>query len=630
MRYIVCATVLTSLCAVAQEQPQKKPPLENLVVSAGRTPMDISQSGSAITVIDREQLENRGSAFLLDVLRDVPGLAVSRSGGFGATTQIRLRGSEANHVLVVIDGVEINDPSLGDAVDFAHISARNLQRVEVIRGPQSALWGSDAIGGVISIVTREAVDRLSMSGFVEGGSFSSQQAGFNISGRGDSYSYSGSMSLLDTDGVNVSRSGDEKDGYDNQTFNFKTQLNLKEDWLIGASVRRTAATTQFDPTSFVSGLPEDGDRVTEVDRTYASVFSNLASDSWNHQFELNLLDTDNRNFSDGVAGTRQSAERLTASYQGVLDFQSQSLVFAFEYEEDDFTQRGSSLFGDPNQDQIISNRGSVVEYRNNGFEPLNFALSARYDSSSAFDDVLTYRLTASYELSSETRFRLAVGSGQKRPTFTELFGFFPDQFVGNPNLEPEQSVSWEIGIDQYLGPIRGEITYFNERLEDEINGFVFDPNTFSFTAANQDGTSHRQGLEFALAGEIGGRFRYNASYTYTDADEPNGLGERIELRRPRHKASANLNFSATSNANLNLNLTYNGTQQDLFFPPFPDPSQVVDLETYLLLNIAGRWDFSPRFAVSARLENLLDEDYEEVFGFRAPGVGAYLGLHFRN
>lgn len=625
MRYLIVAAGCTALTVGAQETE-----LENLVVSAARTPIALEQSGSSITVIDRAELENRQATFLLDVLRDVPGVAVSRSGSFGSTTQIRLRGSEANHVLVLVDGVEMNDPSLGDAVDFAHISARNLERIEVIRGPQSALWGSDAVGGVISIVTREATKPLSLSGYVEAGSFSTKTAGAHISGRGESFAYSGNVALFDTDGTNISRSGPEDDGYDNQTFSFKTSFDLTDRWTAGATLRRTSATTQFDPTDFGTGFPTDGDNETEVNRSYGSVFSTFSAGSWRHEFNLDLLSTDNKNFANGNIGTRQAADKVSLSYQAALQWRDQGVVFALEHEEDDFEQRGDSPFGDPNQDQVISNRGYIVEYHNNSYDPLNFSISARHDSNSDFDDVTSYRISGSYQINDATRLRAAVGTGQKRPTFTELFGFFPDQFLGNPNLQPEESTAWEVGVNQYFGTVRTEITYFNERLKNEINGFVFDLNTFQFTAENQDGNSRRQGIEFGLSGDLGQRVSYSASYTYTDADEPNGDGRRVELRRPKHRGSANLNFSVTPRANINLNLTYNGTQQDQFFPPFPNPSEIVDLDNYTLVNLAGHWEMTPRLTLTGRVENLLDEDYEEVFGFRAPGTGAFVGLQFKN
>ena len=628
MRILILAVLGFSASVSADEAPKE---LDDLVVSASRSPVFRDQSGSSITVIDREQLERRQSVLLLDVLRDVPGVAVSRSGTFGSTAQVRMRGSEANHVLVIIDGVEINDPSQGDAVDFAHLAARNIERIEIIRGPQSALWGSDAVAGVISIVTKEATAPFSVQGFAEAGSFATTHGGFRLSGLDESYSYSANLSYLDTDGTNISRIGDEDDSYDNLTADFKTAISFSDAWSASASLRRTTASTQFDPVDFfTTGLPTDGDRETEISQTYAQIGVQLETQNWVHGWKLSFLDTDNENFADGLTNSRQASESLGFSYQASVTWGDRSLTLAIDHEEDDFIQRGAaSPFGDPNQDQTTRSTGYVAEYRAQVVEPLNVSLSVRYDDNSDFDSIVSYRGAASYALSDLTRFKASVGTGQTRPTFTELFGFFPDQFIGNPNLEPERSFAWEIGVEQSFGALTVDLSYFNERLEDEINGFVFDPATFLFTADNQVGTSHREGVEFSLGGDLTDWFTVAASYTYTDSDEPDGVGgSQRELRRPQNRLSLNLNFIPSIRSNLNLNVTHNGEQQDLFFPPFPEPSQRLDLDSYTLVSLSGHFDISDTFRLLARVENLLDEEYEEVFGFRAPGVGVYAGIQF--
>ena len=603
-----------------------------LVVSAARVPIPQAEAGSAITVISREQLERRQSAFLADVLRNVPGVAVSRSGTLGSTTQVRIRGAEANHVLVVIDGVEINDPSLGDEVDFAHLMTHDIERVEVVRGPQSALWGSDAVAGVINIVTRSAAGESAARGFVDGGSFSTWNAGAGLGLVQDRLTVDGGVSYLETDGTNISRSGDEDDGYANLTVNFKAKLAVSDRLELRAFLRHTDVDKDFDAIDFfTTGLPTDADRETEIQQSYGRFGGTFRAGSWIHRFGVTVTDTDNENFADGSFDSSQAGQKVGLQWQSTLSWAQHSLTAAIEREDEEFEQRGTAtFFGDPNQDQDMDTTALVFEYRTRLWERLSLSLGGRYDDNSDFDDAATYRVAASLPITDAARLRASVATGQKRPTFTERFGFFADQFIGNPDLQPEESVAWEVALEQQLGKVRFEIGYFDEQLEDEINGFVFDPNTFLFTAENQGGKSDRRGVELSVRSRLSDRVDLASSYAYTHADEPAAAGgSQRELRRPRHQASLNLNSAALAERlNLNLNVTYNSEQLDLFFPPFPQPSQRLELSGFALLNLAAHYRLSERLRLVARVENLLDEDYEEVVGFAEPGRAAYLGIRF--
>jgi vitamin B12 transporter len=255
---------------------------------------------------------------------------------------------------------------------------------------------------------------------------------------------------------------------------------------------------------------------------------------------------------------------------------------------------------------------------------LNLSASIRYDDNSDFDNVSTYRLTSSYLFSgTSTRLRASVGSGQKAPTFIELFGFFPGLFIGNPDLEPEKTQGFDIAVVQSWGQWQGSAGYFNERLTDEI-ATSFVPGTFMSTVVNLPGKSRRQGVELELNGQLTTDLRLQFSYTYTDSEQPDGS---VEVRRPQHMAAANLNYRfADQRANVNLNLSYTGSQQDLvFLPPFFIPESV-ELDQYLLVDLSGRYALSKRLELNIRVENLFDEDYTTVVGYRTPGRGIYAGL----
>ena len=300
-----------------------------------------------------------------------------------------------------------------------------------------------------------------------------------------------------------------------------------------------------------------------------------------------------------------------------------------EREEEDYRQRGPLSWGlDPNQDRERDTDSVAIEYRSDVSDSLSLALSGRYDDNSEFDSSNTYRVEAVYQLNDNARLRGAYGTAVKNPTFSERFGFYTN-FIGNPNLEPEESTSWELGIDQQIGDLSLSATVFDAELDNEIDGFVYDAVNFGYTAANKEGRSKRQGAEVTAATNINESLSINAAYTYTDSVEPDGAGGlQDEVRRARHTASLNLAWQALDNLHINTNAQYNGSQLDQFFPPWPNPSEMVRLSDYTLLNINANYSASDKLDIYLRLDNLLDENYEEVYGYQTLGFGASLGLRY--
>ncbi|TDJ47972.1 MAG: TonB-dependent receptor [Gammaproteobacteria bacterium] len=625
--------VLTSTIAAQQSDDA----LENILVTASRTPVPASRVGSSYTVISREDLERRQIVYVTDALRDVPGFSISRAGTFGSQTQLRVRGAEANQVMVLIDGVEANDPALGDEFQFDQLLVTGIDRIEIIRGPQSALWGSDALAGIVNLITTRGTEPFSANGFLEAGSFGTTHVGGHLTSTGAIYDINVSVSRVDTDGSNISRVGDEDDGNRNTTLNLNAGAQLSERTRLEFFARHTDSVRDYDAIDFVTtGLPVDADRQTDATQEYlrVSVATAVLENRWTHRFSVTRLETDNENFGDGLSLGSTAAEKLGFYYQTSLaltESDSHRLTFAVDREEQRFSQRGTaSPFGDPNQDQEVDTTGYVLEYQGLELGPFSFSAALRHDDNSDFDDVNTYRVTGSYLVdASGTRLHASLGTGQKSPTFIERFGFFSGEFVGNQDLKPERSEGWEIGFEQSFrnNSLSIAATYFDEQLEDEIDGFVFDPGTFLFTAANRPGKSRRQGIELQFTASPGDHLDLSASYTYTDSTELASLGDEVdELRRPTNMLAVNLNFSPWPRANFNLNVSYNGSQDDIFFPPFPLPSERVGLDSYTLVDLAATYRLTPTVQLIGRIENLLDENYEDVVGFSTPGVGAYFGV----
>lgn len=617
--------------------------IEELIVTASLEPVEAAVVSSSVTVITREEIEQKQVRYLSDLLRDVPGFAVSQAGGPGSLTQVRVRGSEANQLLVLIDGIRANDPASGDEFQFQYALTSNIERIEIVRGPQSAIWGTDALAGVINIIRRttasEGAGRYDAN--FETGSFGTREGGVSGAGRFGRATLSGGIEYLETDGINASREGDEKDGADNLNLNGRLALEASESLDLIFTGQRVEATTEFDGISFVTGLPEDSDQYTEADRTYLGAEGRFTPQGsrWRGSAAINYLDTDNSNYAFGSPNGSTSAETLefrlrTSVLLGRQANGNHRLTFALDREDVDFSQRGvASAFGDPNQDQSYDVTGLAAEYAGRTDSGFNWNFSGRHDDFSDFDDATTWQFGISRWLESGIRVRGTVGTGSKAPTFIERYGFFPELFIGNPDLKPETSEGWEIGVDMPLGEtgLGLSATYFSQDLEDEINGFIFDPETFLFTAENEIGTSERQGVELMLDGSLGEQLTFVATYTYTDATQPDPEEGTIrEVRRPRHMASISANYVfADGRANLNLGIEYNGEQLDNFFPPPSFARTTVKLDDYTVVGLRGSWQINSQWEATARVENLFDEDYEEVLGFARPGRAAYVGLRAR-
>ena len=605
--------------------------IEEVLVSASLIPITASRSANAVTVIDRAQLRNRATVSLSNILRDVPGFSVSQVGVLGSQTQIRVRGAEANHLLVTIDGVEANDPSQGDEFSWGTLTASDIERIEIIRGPQSSLRGSDAVAGVVNIITRSA-EKSSVGLFLESGSWATHHSGFNIGHKQGDFDIRFGLSHIESAGDNIARTGDENDGYRNTTYNIRSGLKLSDQMDISFAARESAGMNQFDADNDFDGLIEDQDRVSEFENSTMRLQGDYSSKdgTWQHKILMSQSKSDNGAFADKAKGNVTASTKDQFQYIGSFtwDQGAQNIAALIEREKEDWMQRGEISWGvyDPNQDRERDTDSVAVEYRTDINDHLTLAASARHDDNSEFDSAKTYRAEVIYQLTEAIRLRSAVGTAVKNPTFTERFGFYTN-FIGNPNLIPEESTSWELGADQLImgGDLTLSLTIFDAELENEIDGFVYDPATFAYTSSNINGTSERKGAELSAVGNISESMSLSAAYTYTDSTGDDAVRE---VRRPRHIASLNLGWQAAHNLHLNTNIQFTGEQTDVYFPPFPEPSQVVALSNHTLVNINLNYSATKKLEMYLKLENALNDNYEEVFGYQTLGFGASLGLRY--
>ncbi len=602
-----------------------------IIVSASRAPEGVKSSVAPITaVITPPKIASiRQTREVADALRDFPSVAVSSIAG---QTQIRLRGSEANHVLVLIDGIEVSDPFAGE-FDIGTLQGEIDTSAELILGPQSALYGSDAIGGVFAYYSARGCDGP-FEGYLEGGSNSTLNASARAGLCEDWGEVNLSATHVSTDGEPNARNGTRDIGRDSTTVSAKIKLFPTDNLTIRAVGRFVSTEGDFNDQDFDSTSPTFGFVIDspetrfENEAIYALVGAELVAldERWIHDLSFQIADIARDSFGPFGRTFGNEGERYKASYVSSLDFRSNTLAhrltFAADWEEERY--RNTDPFGFAfTGTRSNENVGLVGEYQ---LESRNFLVSAaiRHDINDNFADATTFRIAGSVELSPFTKLRGAVGTGIKNPGFYELFGFVDGRFIGNENLRPEKSTGWEIGIDQELldGRVDVSLVYFESDLEDEIFTSFPAPD-FIATPANRDTDSTRRGVEFSGTAELSDHLTLTARYTYLDSEE-DGV---TEVRRPESIAAASLDWtSPRKDVRASLVIRHNGEAEDL---AFTDPSFVpvrVTLDDYTLVNLYGEIDLAKGISVFARVENLLDDRFEQVFSFVSPGLTATAGF----
>ena len=605
----------------AQESQKDAIEIEEVLVSASLIPIVASRSANAITVIDSEQIKLRAAQSVSDLLRDVPGLAVSSYGALGSLTSIRARGSESNHLVVLVDGVEVNDPSQSDMLNWGTLSAADIERIEIIRGPQSSLRGSDAVAGVINIITSQANHALSADVFSEYGSRATSKNGFSLGHNSGKFSVRLGATHLETDGINIQPStGNDIDGYRNTGINLKAGYQYNDQLNLSLTSRKTTGMNEFD------GFPEVQSSDFSRFHNRVSADYNSADGLWSHAVSLADSDFENDNFkqeeSQSVANGSTSSSKQNYQYIGSRFWQEkdQRLSLALEREKEDYKQQGGWAFGADANKLVSRNTNSVtIEYRFDPIESVTLAASAREDDNDFFGKSNTQRLEAIFQHSDSLRLRGAWGTAVKNPTFTELYGIYSG-FQSNPNLNPEESKSWELGLDTSLADerVQLEATYFNAQLTDEI-GSSCDAN-WTCTPINIEGISDRQGVELSTSFTVSDSLLINAAYTYTDSQDPDGVEEQL---RAKHIGSVNVAWQPKPDTKVNINIQHNGSQTDY---GFPNP---VKLDAYTLVNVNANYTASDKMDIYLSLNNLFDEDYQQVNGYETLGFGAYIGLRYK-
>ena len=602
-------------------------PAETIVVTGARTPLEAGEAPASVTVLEEELVENLSLPATADLLRLVPGASVSTGGPRGTQTQLRLRGGEANHTLLFVDGIRFNDPAAGNEARFELLTADALSRIEVVRGPQSALWGSEAIGGVVSLTTADVRRAPGFSALAEYGSLDTSRLFAQGAARAGEVALSAAAGGQRSDGIDSFGAGGERDGFDSRSVSAKavfTSLPALELGLVGHWIEGMSEYDGFDPVTF-----KRADTFDETENRIAAVrgWGVYEAGSWRLSADAGHLDSANRNFLGTSPLNRTAGARTALGAQVARSFGGHALIAAAEHQAEDFRARDQIYFGGSDQDRERSLTAFVGEWRAEWTPFLSTDVAVRHDSFSAFADATTLRATGVVTPAQGWRLHAAYGEGIAQPTFYDLYGFFPGSFEGNPDLKPERSQGWEAGLRWSGGGLALGATAFAHRLQDEIVD-VFDPVTFLGSTANASGRSRRRGLELEGEYRPSDSLFLGFNYTFLDAEERQVEGAALvrEVRRPRH--SANL-FAGGERGRLSWGATasYVGKRRDRDFDLWPAP--VVVLDDYLLASLRLGWRLTDEIEAFGRVENALDADYRDVVGYETAGRTVHAGLRLR-
>jgi len=613
---------------------------ETVVVTATRTPQPLDLTGTSMSVITADDLNIQQTAVVTDILAETPGLMVNRAGGVGQPASISLRGAETGQTVVLIDGVRINDPSATDeGAILSDVLVNHIDRIEVLRGPQSTLYGSDAIGGVVNILTKRGGGApFGGTAMAEGGSFDTWHLNAAANGAADNVEYGAALNYFDTGGISAadSRHGNtEPDGYDNFGATFNTRTHFGQDWSVDLRAYYTHGHDDFDdnfPPPLFQIADSAADNTNELFAGYAGVNAVLGP----VQNRLALIETHGaRDYFDSASDIVHlnydyigNATRF--EYQGIVDFDPASqLTFGAETEERSFRNDNfglNALFSPPLQQGHDRISSGYAQMQSTFFDQLTLTGGVRYDDDEEFGGHTSLKLAGAWRVPGwGTAFRANYGDGFKAPSLYESFSQYSNPL--HP-LQPETAKGWEIGADQMLldNRLRASLTYFERHTHNQIDfqncfsptdapGCPFRLNQFGYYE-NLDRT-HASGFEAEIDAHITDTLSLTADYTNLTAK--NTLTGTELARRPRSSASGVITWLPLPKLTLGTSVVFVGDR-------FDDGRNFTPLDSNTTVNVFGSYAVTEKLELFARIENLADERSELVSGYGRMGRAAYGGI----
>ncbi|MEM7078965.1 MAG: TonB-dependent receptor [Pseudomonadota bacterium] len=584
------------------------PPIETIVVEATRLNQSQHEMGSSVYVIDGEDIQAAGYDFLVDALAAAPGVTINQNGTYGGSASVRIRGASSDQTMVLIDGVQVNDPSSpGGAFDFARLDPANIEQIEILSGPQSTLWGSDAIGGVISIVTKRPQEQFQGDVFFEYGSEATARAGLSISNAGAAGNFRIGVAAIDSDGISKAdenNGNSEEDGYESVSVTAQGELNLPRDITLGITAHQNAAEAEFDSFVFgAQGNVGDGDQLSDTEEWSGQVRLVVPTldGRLEHEVIVGYSDIERENFSNGASSFSADGDRQIYRYLGRYQInEANTLAFGVEREN---TESGSD-------DNRIDSVFGLWETKPTQDLTLTFGL--RNDDIEDGASETTARAAFAYQASDVLTVRGSWGQGFKAPTLFQRTFFCCGALAPNPGLRPEESDGFDLGLDWQAASDDTSIsaTYFNQETTDQIN--------FSFALGGYENIDEvdSQGLELAIFQRLTDALSLDFTYAYIDAEDNNG---DPLVRIPEQTADLRFTYRPAERWSLTAVLRYNDSE--------PDPNGAVD--DWVRGDLSGHYQISDTFELFARIENIADTEYQQILGYGTPDRSFALSVQAR-
>ena len=646
---VITSAILLAIPALAAAE-EKEIQLEPIhVYSAYATPVNQDQTASSVTVLTEKDFSERNATYVSDVLKTVPGVAMGANGGRGAVTSLFLRGAESNHTVVVIDGVKMNP--VNDGFDFGGLTLSNIERIEVLRGEQSALWGSDAIGGVVYITTKSGLYKekpLNIDFDLGLGSHRTRDASATISGyqngfyyalHGDSHRTTG-ISVLSKDkfnyraldGTSIQTGGAiERDGFhrDNGSLRLGYDDNNKG---IEVLASHSSQTTKNDTSLFSEATDKDFFRTRETTLKLSGYVGN-DQELFKHKTSVSHI----KNDYDYVSTSPYTRDwkKLNANYQLDINFDregylKQGISVLGEYQKSHYEAQSSySTF----KEQKLIEKSIATEYRLFTEDDHSLSLSGRFTDSDNFKNTFTSRIAGAYRLSENVKAHASFGTAVHNPTFTELYGYgestygTPTVWLANPDLKAEKSRGGELGLLMETTDKRYsfDLTYFSRIVDDFIGSEKIAANLSR--SKNLEGKTKVKGIEITYKGKIADNLISYANYTYTNiknGESKRGANGKTLDRRPKHTANVGLAYQITEKLGSDVNISYIGKRLDTYWGTYP--SKRVEMPSYTLVNLGINYQLLPNLNIYANLNNLFNKKYETAVEYGQDGRNIYVGL----
>lgn len=613
----------------AQEGVRDAGSVPQIVVTGSRLPTTTEKSGSSITVVTEEQLEDGQYRDAISALQQVPGVDIVQSGGPGGNAGIFLRGGNSEHTLVLLDGIELNNPATANrSFNIANLTLENIERIEVVRGPQSTVYGSDAMGGVINLISKKARQGVNVSATSEAGSYNTFNQIGNVSYGSKMFDVSTGITRRDIGDISAAAASDgntEHDGYENTSLSNRMRFAPTDTIEATATTRYTHARSALDNKGGVGG--DDPNRrlrnnefFTRGDVAVGLFDKTLTPAAYIAYTRHNLKDV---NSPDAA-----SVDTLDSSFGGDLvtvgsratwkpsEIFSSVVGGETQGERADSSYLSDGAYG-PYQDYLYGKEARInsVYYENrlNLRERLFVDAGVRHDNHSIYGGKTTYRIAPALMVQPGTKLRGSVATGFKAPSLVQLYSSY-----GNRDLQAEQNTGWDVGIDHdfIAEKLSSSITFFRTTYDNLI---TFNDSTFILENIAHART---QGVEVSSTAQVTEQISLRLAYTYTDAVNET-TGEAL-LRRPKNKSSVTLVYQPTARFRSQVQWRMYSSRFDNDFNQYP-PGRVA-LGGYGILDIASSYQLSERFQLFARIDNLFDKEYQEVLGYGTMGAAAYGGF----